>query len=145
MAERAKKLGFETKKIFPLDGNVKIAASKILQNLSSKTNSCLVFGGETTVVVKGKGRGGRNQELVLNLLKKFYHDKQIVAVSVGTDGIDGNSPAAGAIVDSTVPTNQIDKYLRNNASFCYFKKYGGAIITGPSNTNVMDIGLVLRK
>ncbi|MDE1829045.1 MAG: DUF4147 domain-containing protein [Thaumarchaeota archaeon] len=146
MKKHARSLGFETKKIWPLDGDVNDASSKISKHFPIKKNSCLVFGGETTVHVKGKGQGGRNQELVLNFLKKFNNDKQeMVAVSVGTDGIDGNASAAGAIADSNMPSKQIRRYLSNNNSFCYFKKYGGAIFTGPTHTNLMDIGLVLRK
>lgn len=145
MEMHAKSAGLETKKIWPLDGDVKCAATKISKHIPRKNNSCLVFGGEVTVKVKGRGIGGRNQELVLNLLKRFHNDESLVAVSVGTDGADGNSPAAGAIADSSMHSEHIDKYLHNNNSFCYFKKHGGLVITGLTHTNVMDVGLVLRK
>ena len=146
MKSKAKKLGFETKTIWPLDGDVRNAAVKISKHFSAHSNSCLVFGGETTVTVKGSGHGGRNQELILNLLKKLQNNKEkIVVVSVGTDGVDGNTCVAGAIADSTMPTKPIDAYLKKNNSYCYFKKYGGSIITGYTHTNLMDVGLVLRK
>ena len=146
MKSKAKKLGFATKTICQLDGNVRNAAVKISKYFAARSNSCLVFGGETTVTVKGSGYGGRNQELILNLLKKLKtNNEKIVVVSVGTDGIDGNTCVAGAIADSTMPTKPIDAYLKKNDSYYYFKKYGGSIITGPTHTNLMDIGLVLRK
>lgn len=142
----AQKLGFATKAIYAIDGNVGDAASEISKHVTNSQNFCLVFGGETTVVVKGKGKGGRNQELVLNLLKKLkdYDEKMIVA-SVGTDGIDGNTCAAGAIADLTMPPKPIGKYLNENNSYRYFKKYGGLIFTGSTHTNLMDIGLVLFR
>ncbi|MDE1764702.1 MAG: DUF4147 domain-containing protein [Thaumarchaeota archaeon] len=145
MEKHAKKFGLDTKTVWPLEGDVKSAASKLLRHFPSQ-NSCIVFGGETTVTVRGKGRGGRNQELVLNLVKKLKDRKEkVIVVSVGTDGIDGNTRAAGAIVDSTAQSKYIDAYLNQNNSYCYFKKYGGAIFTGPTHTNLMDIGLILRK
>lgn len=146
MRSKAKKLGFVTKTISPLGGDVKDAAAKISRHFSANPNSCLVFGGETTVTVKGTGHGGRNQELILNLLKKLQNKKEkLIVVSVGTDGIDGNTLVAGAIADSTMPVKPIDAYLKKNNSHCYFKKYGGSIITGPTHTNLMDIGLILQK
>ncbi|MDE1762756.1 MAG: DUF4147 domain-containing protein [Thaumarchaeota archaeon] len=145
MEKYAKKLGFTTKTVWPLEGNVKSAASKLLRHFPSP-NSCIVFGGETTVAVEGKGKGGRNQELVLNLMKKLKDRKEkVIVVSVGTDGIDGNTCAAGAIADSAVQPKSADAYLDQNNSHCYFKKYGGVIFTGPTHTNLMDIGLILRK
>lgn len=146
MKWHARKLGLATKTLWPISGDVRTASAKISKNFPLKKHSCLIFGGETTVTVKGKGMGGRNQELVLNLLKKLHaHKEKMVAVSSGTDGIDGNTPVAGAIVDHTMPTRQIKRYLDKNNSYCYFKKYGGAVFTGPTHTNLMDVGLILRK
>ncbi len=146
MKAHARRLGFTAQTIWPLGGDVKKAADKITRSFSSRACSCLIFGGETTVTVKGKGRGGRNQELVLNLLKKSQiRNEKIIIMSVGTDGIDGNTNAAGAIADSTMPKKPIDGYLDKNNSYCYFKKYGGLIFTGATHTNLMDIGLILRK
>ncbi len=146
MKTRAQKLGFATKAIYSMEGNVGDAASEISKHVLGSQNFCLVFGGETTVTVKGKGKGGRNQELVLNLLKKLkVHDKEMTIVSVGTDGIDGNTCAAGAIADSSMPLEPINKYLNENNSYHYFKKYGGLIFTGSTHTNLMDIGLVLLQ
>ncbi|MDE1726673.1 MAG: DUF4147 domain-containing protein [Thaumarchaeota archaeon] len=144
MKIHAQKLGFATKTILSLEGDVKDVASKISRHVCNSQNFCLIFGGEPTVTVKGKGKGGRNQELVLHLLKKLRDHKMIVA-SVGTDGIDGNTNAAGAIADFTMPLKPIDRYLCKNDSYQYFKKYGGLIFTGPTRTNLMDIGIALRR
>ena len=145
MERHARKLRFVTTRIWPIEGDVKKAAAKISKSLATKRNTAIVFGGETTVMVKGKGLGGRNQELVLNLLKKSPRGKpKIIFASAGTDGVDGNTSMAGAIADSTMPSD-VDKYLDANNSYLYFKKNGGAIFTGQTHTNLMDIGLVLRK
>ena len=109
-------------------------------------NKCLIFGGETTVNVRGKGRGGRSQELVLRILQELNNDthSQFIVSSIGTDGIDGNTKFAGAIASST-NISVSEKYLKNNDSFNYFKKIGGLIYTGPTHTNVNDIGLIIRQ
>ena len=146
MSKNAKKLGFVTKIVSPISGNVEDAASKLARSLTSKSRSCLIFGGETTVKVKGKGKGGRNQELVLHLLNRLSKNNiNFVMTSVGTDGLDGNTTSAGAIAISGMPSKMIKKYLRYNDSHAYFKKHGGLIITGPTHTNLMDIGLILQN
>ncbi|MGI0074302.1 MAG: glycerate kinase type-2 family protein [Nitrosotalea sp.] len=145
MSKTARKLGLVTKMKSPISGNVENAALKLTKLLPSKPRSCLIFGGETTVKVKGKGKGGRNQELILHLLNRLSKQKiKLLMTSVGTDGIDGNTPAAGAIVISDIAPKMIKKYLCDNDSYAYFRKYGGLIFTGPTHTNLMDIGLILR-
>jgi len=106
---------------------------------------CILFGGETTVTVTGNGKGGRNQELVLSALKEIKDTNGIVLLSGGTDGIDGNSDAAGAVITAdsyrkalSLDLN-IDQYLENNDSYSFFKKTGDLIFTGKTGTNVMDI------
>lgn len=145
MAKKAKQLGYEPK-IFTISGNVIQTSKKILQLLPRKKKSCLVFGGETTVKVTGKGKGGRNQELVLRILKnsqKIRND--IVICSIGTDGIDGNTLAAGAMIEKfQIKPNQIDPFLKNNDSNSFFKKHGGLIKTGYTNTNLLDVGVILN-
>ena len=146
MAKYSRKLGFKTGVFCPLDGNSKNAASDVLIKFDYQMGSCIVFGGETTVVVRGKGRGGRNQELILNLINHLKCNKErIVFASVGTDGIDGNTEAAGAIADSNISSHNIGKYIIQNNSYMYFKKHGGLIFTGNTHTNLMDIGVILRK
>ncbi len=106
----------------------------------------ILAGGETTVTVRGKGKGGRNQELALSLSIKISGLEDLVFASMGTDGIDGNSDAAGAIVDGETYIQAgregLDpfQYLENNDSYTFFKKLGGSLIfTGYTGTNVNDI------
>ena len=110
---------------------------------------CLLFGGETTVTVQGEGKGGRNQEMCLSALREIGNRRDMVFLSAGTDGIDGNSEAAGAIVncDSYYKTQElglsIDEYLENNDSNRLFEQTGDLIVTGPTGTNVMDMTILL--
>ncbi|MDE1769052.1 MAG: DUF4147 domain-containing protein [Thaumarchaeota archaeon] len=146
MKDRSKELGFSTNTLNCMSGNVKDLGIKIAKIFSNKKIDCVIFGGEPTVVVKGKGRGGRNQELVLyivsNLAKKNIN---AIVASVGTDGIDGTTDYAGAIWQSDYEVDKIKSYLDKNDSYNFFKKYGGLILTGPTGTNLMDIGLVFRQ
>jgi len=145
MAKKARQLGYNPK-IVNITGNVNIAAKKLIKHIPKKKNSCIIFGGETTVKVTGKGKGGRNQELVLRILKDVQKTKQnLVISSLGTDGIDGNTKHAGAIAEKFLITNhKINTYLKKNDSNSFFKKYGGLIKTGLTNTNLMDIGIILN-
>lgn len=110
---------------------------------------CLLFGGETTVTVTGTGRGGRNQEMCLAALKEIGNRDSLLFLSAGTDGIDGNSEAAGALVDRNTYEaiwNKgllVDNYLSNNDSGSLFGETGSLIITGPTGTNVMDLTILL--
>ncbi len=110
---------------------------------------CLLFGGETTVTVKGNGKGGRNQELCLSALNEIKDTENLYLLSGGTDGIDGNSDAAGAVIDKTSYEKSlekglsIDKYLENNDSYHFFKETNDLIFTGYTGTNVMDITILL--
>ncbi len=103
-----------------------------------------VFGGETTVNVMGDGMGGRNQELALRILQ-LMGEEDFVFMAIGTDGIDGKSPAMGAIVDGdlrrTVTDVEITKYLSSSDSFSFLENHGSAIITGRTGNNVSDLAL----
>ena len=143
MLLKAKSLGYSTSKYPELFGDVITAAQKILYRFNKVKKSCLVFGGEVTVRVIGKGKGGRNQELVLRIVPKLPPNTTVA--SIGTDGIDGNTKYAGAIFDHRVDYETIKKYLRENDSNSFFKKYGGLIKTGPTHTNLQDIGLILQQ
>ncbi|HWY28643.1 MAG TPA: glycerate kinase [Candidatus Sulfotelmatobacter sp.] len=107
--------------------------------------AAIVAGGETTVTVRGKGSGGRNQELVLSAALSIRGLPNVLVSSIGTDGRDGPTSAAGAIADgSTVERGlrrglDADTYLRENDSHEFFKKLQDLIITGPTGTNVNDI------
>lgn len=97
----------------------------------------LLFGGETTVTVRGSGKGGRNTELVLGALTRLKQG--ITLLSVGTDGVDGSSGAAGAIVDCEDRREDMMDYLENNDSATYLAREDCLIETGPTGTNVCDI------
>ena len=116
---------------------------------------CLLAGGELTVTVKGTGRGGRNTEFVLAALVEMARAKvpglDWLILSLGTDGIDGPTDAAGAWADErTIKSAQalgLDPvaYLDDNDSYYFFKQTGNLIVTGPTGTNVMDLRLFLLR
>ena len=107
--------------------------------------ACIITGGETTVAIKGDGLGGRNQEFVLAAAIDIAGVDDIVVFSAGTDGTDGPTDAAGAIADGETLRRKPDarQYLERNDSYRYFEALGDLVITGPTNTNVMDVRLVL--
>ena len=112
---------------------------------------CILASGETTVHVTGEGKGGRNQECALAMgLSLETLGPAVVAASVGTDGVDGPTDAAGAVVDTTtlaranaagLPAPQ--SYLDNNDSYTFFNTLGDLIRTGPTGTNVGDLQIIL--
>ena len=114
-----------------------------------KASRCIISGGETTVTVKGKGLGGRNMELALVFAMEIDGIDGITFLSAGTDGTDGPTDAAGAIVDGrTVAAARTagfdpEEYLNNNDSYNFFKKIDGLLITGPTGTNVMDVQIII--
>ncbi|MGN6800910.1 MAG: glycerate kinase type-2 family protein [Ginsengibacter sp.] len=139
-----------------LDGDVAGAANEIIDkaivyqnNSSVKKPCCLLFGGETTIKVTGNGVGGRNQHFALYVSILLKDQTGITLLSAGTDGNDGPTPAAGAVVDTnTYPDAiykglKVEEYLQNFDSYHFFEKAGGHIITGPTMTNVMDIIVVI--
>ncbi len=143
MEEAAKKMGYKVTTI-QIFGDIKEAVTKILENISENQKTCLIFGGETTVRVLGKGMGGRNQELVLRLLKNTQKLKKIVIASMGTDGIDGNSVFAGAITENIrIDSSVMKEFLINSDSGRFFQKQKGNIVTDFTHTNLMDIGVIL--
>jgi len=111
-------------------------------------NIALISGGETTVTVKGDGIGGRNQELVLGCVEDLT-GMQLVVASLGTDGIDGNSTAAGAVADGMTLSRAQEQrlkpslFLQKNDSNSFFSLLHDVILTGPTGTNVMDVQVVL--
>jgi len=111
--------------------------------------ACIVSGGETTVNITGSGLGGRNQEFVLAAAIDIAERKNIVVLSGGTDGGDGPTDAAGAIADNNtfkraenIGLNPLN-FLLNNDSYHFFKQLDDLLITGPTNTNVMDLRIIL--
>lgn len=158
MAE-AEKLGFTAEIINGhLDGDAEMAAKQFvhtLLNYHQKIPACLLMGGETTVTVKGKGKGGRNQHFVLAAIAELWKlqvpvEKIPVILSGGTDGSDGPTDAAGAFVDKEIykRIQHLDlnpfEYLADNNAYEFFRQVNGLLITGPTQTNVTDIVVGLK-
>ena len=144
MSKKAKTMGYNVLTI-QIFGEIKDAVRKILENISENQNTCLIFGGEATVRVLGKGMGGRNQEMVLRILKNTQKFKKITIASMGTDGIDGNSVFAGAITEnSKIDLSVLKDFLKNSDSGRFFQKQKANIVTNFTHTNLMDIGIILR-
>ncbi len=116
---------------------------------------CLLSGGETTVIVHGNGKGGRNQELALAFAIETAGTPGVTLLSAGTDGTDGPTDAAGAVVDGLTAQRarelgvHPEPYLGNNDSYTFFSKLDALdnekhlLVTGPTGTNVMDIQILL--
>jgi glycerate-2-kinase len=148
----AEKLGYHTSILSEsLTGEAKFKAIdlvKQIENYNGTRPACLLAGGETTVTIRGKGTGGRNQEFALAALTALK-DNTVVILAAGTDGTDGPTPAAGAVIDGDTLAAVREKklfpqnYLDNNDSFAFFQQVGGHIITGPTQTNVMDVVIAL--
>ncbi len=113
--------------------------------------ACILSGGETTVILKGNGKGGRNQEFALTAALDISDENRMVLLSGGTDGTDGPTDAAGAVVDSETIRKAINAelnpadFLKNNDAYHFFQKTGDLVMTGPTGTNVMDLRIVLVK
>ncbi len=132
-------------------------ADRLVRAIDSRKSGdrglCFLAGGELTVKVRGRGRGGRNTEFCLAALIEMDRLRQsgrrFLIASLGTDGFDGTGQAAGAwITDSTAARARrlgLDPaaFLGDNDSYTFFRKVGGLIVTGPTRTNVMDIRLFL--
>ena len=155
-AHKADELGFEARIITDaLQGDYSAVADYILHTIEQALHQnhakpcCLLFGGEPTLQVSGSGLGGRNQHLALRLAMQIAGREGITILCAGTDGTDGPTDAAGAVVDSrTLPDSrerQIDAAdaLSRFDSYHFFRQAGGHIITGNTRTNVMDMVVVL--
>ena len=111
--------------------------------------ACILSGGETTVTITGKGLGGRSQEFSLAMAIDIAGNESIVALSAGTDGTDGPTEAAGAVADTDTFKRAVSmgldprQFLVNNDSYHFFDQLGDLFITGPTNTNVMDMRIIL--
>lgn len=123
-------------------------ADAVATGRSFSPPAAFIAGGETTVKVRGTGVGGRNQELALATVP-ILHQRQAVLLSCGTDGRDGETDAAGALVDGDTLARaarlNLDSgdYLARNDSHTYFRTLGDAVVTGATGTNVMDIAILL--
>ncbi len=111
--------------------------------------ACLISGGETTVTIRGHGKGGRNQEFVLAAALEISDLEGVVLLSGGTDGTDGPTDAAGAVADTGTVKRARElamnprAHLDNNDAYPFFKRLGDLLVTGPTRTNVMDVRIIL--
>ena len=111
--------------------------------------ACVIAGGETTVTLKGRGAGGRNQELALAASLDLENIDNIILLAAGTDGTDGPTDAAGAVASGMTLSAARQQglcareYLSNNDSYHFFEALGDLVVTGPTGTNVMDIIILL--
>jgi glycerate 2-kinase len=156
--KKARQLGYKTLVVSTfIEGETKevarMHAAMVKEIRSSgrplKAPACLISGGETTVTLRGKGLGGRNQEFVLAAAIDLAGMPGAVALSGGTDGTDGPTDAAGAIADGNTVKRaaeagmSADDFLARNDSYHFFDPLGDLIKTGPTRTNVMDVRLML--
>jgi hydroxypyruvate reductase len=137
----------------PLIGDVGSAAQEVLALMSRvDTPTALLFGGETTVILRGKGRGGRNQELALRVaLSAPQISQDWLFLSGGTDGRDGPTDAAGGVVDSgtaariSAAGQDANKLLADNDSHAALAAAGDLLMTGATGTNVADVQVLLIR
>ena len=158
MAKRAKALGLrplilttslsgEAREIGKLFGD--LAREMCVSGNPIKPPACLLAGGELTVTVTGKGTGGRAQEFALAAAPALEGLPRVFVAGVGTDGTDGPTAAAGAIVDGKIISRAMGKgmnheaALRENDSYRFFHVAGGHVVTGPTGTNVNDVYMIL--
>lgn len=125
-------------------------AEMLLKYKQNGKKTALIFGGETVVHVKGKGVGGRNQELSLSAASVLSGEKNVSLISIGSDGTDGPTDAAGGYVDGDTVKKlceqgiNIESVLSDNDSYTALSEIGGLVMTGPTGTNVNDltVGLI---
>ena len=157
--KRAREMGYNTIILSSLVEGESRDAAKFLAAIAKEVSrtgtpipkpACIIAGGETTVTIRGKGKGGRNQEFALSAAMEIEGCEGVVILSAGTDGTDGPTDATGAIVDfNTCKDARVkfsrnpEEFLNNNDSYNFFKKTGEHIVTGPTMTNVMDIMISL--
>jgi hydroxypyruvate reductase len=140
-----------------IEGDTRAAAdwhAKIAMEVLSSSNpvpapACIISGGETTVTVKGSGKGGRNMEFAMQAAPFIDGLETVIIAGIGTDGTDGPTDAAGALAHTATVKNaaglglDINTYMSNNDAYPFFKALGDLIVTGPTHTNVMDIRIIL--
>lgn len=156
--EEAKRKGFNTLLLSTfIEGEARevalvfAAIAKEIRNsgLPVPTPACIVAGGETTVTLQGKGKGGRNQELALAAAISIAGMEDVMVIGLATDGTDGPTDAAGALADGTTLVRaqalgfSAQKHLVDNDSYPFFDALGDLLLTGPTNTNVNDLTFVL--
>ncbi|HTY62019.1 MAG TPA: glycerate kinase [Acidobacteriota bacterium] len=159
-AQAARRLGYHAQVLTSrLEGDtgeaarfhMSVAGEIVSQRRPVRRPACIISGGETTVKVTGKGKGGRNQEFVLRCVRPLAGlPAPCLVASLGTDGTDGPTDAAGAVADNSTLTRSLkygsrflEETLGNNDSYTFFHRLGDIIVTGPTRTNVMDLHIML--
>ncbi|MBI4269438.1 MAG: glycerate kinase [Candidatus Rokubacteria bacterium] len=148
----ARRLGYRAELVTrALEGEARLVARELVaRGRRLPPRSCLVAGGETTVTVRGRGRGGRCQELALAAALALAPGETLTVLAAGTDGTDGPTDAAGALVDAGTAARAraagVDpaRALEDNDSHRALAASGDLLVTGPTNTNLLDLYLVLR-
>jgi len=139
----------------PIQEGCDLLLARLMARPKNDATLAVISGGEFSCPVRGNGRGGRNLETALRwaiaLDKERGKGPHFVVLSAGTDGIDGNSPAAGAIADETTIERgrnlglNANQYLERSDSYGFFEHLGDLIVTGPTGTNVRDLRILLRS
>lgn len=131
-----------------IEEDVNIVVDELLEFIKTKKEGCFIFGGEALVKVTSNGKGGRNQHLILSFLNKFPKDKKLTILSAASDGIDGNSNSAGAVINkeslekAKLLNLDSKEYLENFNSNEFFEKTNDLINTGPSHNNMLDVLII---
>jgi glycerate-2-kinase len=151
--DKAKELGYDAKLMATsITGEARVIGKYLINRVMKSLihrKIVVITSGETTVTIQGGGIGGRNQELVLSCVEEITGNELVVA-SFATDGIDGNSDAAGAVADGLTLTRAMEKklnpscFLKQNNSNVFFQALNDTFLTGPTGTNVMDIQIILQ-
>jgi glycerate-2-kinase len=156
--QKAEILGFQTEILdLALMGEARSVGNKLAQYLKKRKTElskliipvCIIAGGETTVTVSGKGTGGRNQEIALSAALELDGIANVQVITLATDGEDGPTNAAGAIIDGQTIQHAKEMgliardYLLNNDTYNFFMQTGELIFTGPTGTNVNDLVFML--
>ncbi|MDQ3003780.1 MAG: glycerate kinase [Chloroflexota bacterium] len=132
------------------DVGVMLARKLRMEISKGARNFCLITGGETTVTIKGKGKGGRNQELALSAVNELAGLENVMLISLATDGDDGPTDAAGAVVTGNSAQRATSlglgaaDYLSRNDAYPFFDALGDLIKTGPTGTNVNDLIFLIQ-
>ena len=151
-AAEARRLGYRAEVLTrSLQGEAReIALELVARARSLPPRSCLIAGGETTVTVRGRGRGGRCQEFALAAGLQLRRDDRVVVLAAGTDGTDGPTDAAGAIADAETRARgeragqAARRALDDNDAYTFLSAAGDLVVSGPTNTNLLDLYLLLR-
>jgi hydroxypyruvate reductase len=156
-ADVARRLGYAVEVIAdPVVGEARVAGAQLARAALERARAlpkpaCVIASGETTVHVVGNGRGGRNQEMTLAAAEVLAAAGGTAAfASIGTDGIDGPTNAAGAMADAltldrarAAGLGAPSAYLDANNAYAWFERLGDLVVTGPTGTNVGDLQLFL--